>query len=302
MKLPSILSPLILFPFKCQGTYTIISYDKETGNVGGSGTTCITGDGAQVSITYASAPNIGVVAAQSLINATARDIAIQKIKNGQDPSTIISEFQINANIADEQYGIINSKETKGFTGSSCMDWAGDIQGSINGFEYSFQGNILTSDMVGSQASAAFTQERTNIFHNDTLTNDKIKTRGCEMAWRLFNAVQAGGENNQGDSRCSGRAGATSFLRVDLSQDSGVFFTDTPGGTSCFSPSFDDNIPGFMKGMLSFFKSPTNCDFEQRGYSDAFLSIEVGADGDLDPLVELGERFRSWANLNDCWED
>ena len=291
----------MLFPLKCHGTYTIISYDKETGNVGGSGTSCVTGKGAQVSITYASAPNKGVVAAQSLINVTARDIAIQKIKNGENSSSIIDEFQSNTNIADEQYGIIISHETKGFTGSSCGDWAGDIQDSVNGFEFSFQGNILTSDMVGSQASAAFLESNANIFNN-THVNNKIRSRGCELAWRLFHAVQAGGENNQGDSRCEGRAGATSFIRVDLSNDPGVYFDDTPAGTSCFSTSFDKNIPSFMKGMLSFFKSPVNCDFDQRGYPAAYLSIEVGADGDTDPLLKLDKMFRSWAFMNNCVEN
>lgn len=298
-------SSLFLFPFKCLGTYTIVSYDTDTGNVGGTGTTCITEDGIQVSIVYASVPSKGVVAAQSAVNITARDIAIQKIKSGENSSVIIEEFQNNKAIDIEQYGIVTSHENKGYTGSSCSKWAGDIQGQVNGFEFSFQGNILTSNKVGSQASAAFIETKPNAFTNDAFSfDDKINKRGCEMAWRLFHAVQAGEENGQGDSRCEGRAGTTSFLRVDLNngEDTGVFYKDGPGATACLSQTLENNVPNFMKGMLSFYKSPIHCDFTQRGYPKAFLSIEIAADGDSDPLEKLDNQFRSWAKINNCDEE
>jgi len=280
-----------IFPLHCLGTYTIISYDTETGTVGGTGTTCLTNEGSQVSIVYSSLPNKGVVAAQSRLNVTARDIAIQRVKEGENSSEIIDEFQSNTNIDEEQYGILTSSDNKAFTGSACGEWAGNNQGDVNGFKFSFQGNILTSAKVGSQASAAFIETKSYDLRDDEFpTDNQLKKRGCELAWRLFHSVQEGAKNGQGDNRCKGRAGTTSFIRVDLNneQDTGVFYEGEPAATACFS-----------QNSVFKSKSPFNCNFSQRGYPNAYLSIEVAADGNSDPLIKLDEQFRSWAKINSC---
>merc|ERR1711862_1077983 len=66
------------------------------------------------------------------------------------------------------------------------------------------------------------------------SSDRLKKRGCELAWRLFYSLQGGAKNGEGDARCTGRAGTTAFIRVDLNnaQDTGVYFKGKPGEKAC----------------------------------------------------------------------
>jgi len=249
--------------------------------VGGSGASC-TEDGIQISISYASIPGMGVVTAQS--SATSRDIAIQKVYDGESPNFIINYFQTaNKEITLEQYGIITHDAKEYFTGVDSTLWAGAMVGDVNGFEYSFQGNSLTSARAGFQATSAF--EDAN-FKGESAS---VIARGCEMAWRLFRAVQAGGMNGEGDNRCTGRAGTSAYIRVDLNDgiDAGVFYEGNPGETKCYLKS---------RGYDSSF-----CGFTQRA-PHAYLSIEIPTHGDVDPLLKLDELFKAWAETNNCYED
>ena len=105
-----------------------------------------------------------------------------------------------------------------------------------------------------------------------------------MAWRLFRAVQAGGMNGEGDKDCIGFgiAGNVSFMRIDLNdgQDTGVFFEGEPG-VNC----------GDYESIW--------CSFADRGYPNAYLSIEIPVDGNSDPLERLDAEFRDWAEENNC---
>jgi len=280
--------------------HTIVSYDTKTGSVGGAGTTCLAIDGFQLSVAYASLPNKGVVVAQSALNVTSRDIAIQMIKKGATPSAIIQKFQYNMNIDDEQYGIVTSSESKAHTGSINTKWAGDTQGDVNGFKFSFQGNLLTSKKVQSQSYTSFIDN----LDEKSASSDRLKKRGCELAWRLFYSLQGGAKNGEGDARCTGRAGTTAFIRVDLNnaQDTGVYFKGKPGEKACsLKKKKLKRKKKKKKKQKKKIKEPEFCDFKQRGYPNAFLSIEIAADGNSDPLKKLKKRFLSWAKKNNCVE-
>jgi len=80
-----------------------------------------------------------------------------------------------------------------------MPWSGDLQGVDGALTYSIQGNILTSEAVLDQAEEGFLAE------------------GCDLADRLMLALEAGGQNGEGDSRCTpdGIPSDSAFIHVDL---------------------------------------------------------------------------------------
>ena len=148
--------------------HATISCNTKIGNVGGLGASCIE-DYFQSSISYASAPGIGVTSAY---NITSWDVAIQKACR-ESPNFIINYFQANKVITFEQHAIM-SCDSKDFTGLDSDLWAGAMAGDVNSFDYSFQGNSLTSANVGFQAIHAFEDA-------DFKETVGAIEQGCEMA-------------------------------------------------------------------------------------------------------------------------
>lgn len=91
----------------------------------------------------------------------------------------------------------------GYTGNGTTAFAADRQGNVDGFAYSVQGNILTSERVLAQAAHAFEQT------------------GCDLAERLMTALEAGAQGGEGDSRCTphGIPSDSAFLQVESADGS-----------------------------------------------------------------------------------
>ncbi len=182
-------------------TYSIVAVDRATRQVGGAGTSCI--GGQDVYIIYGSVPGAGAVHAQALFSAAGRARALQLLGQGQAPEQIITAITADAfdgNAASRQYGVVDvTGRSAGFTGDSALPFADDVQGTVDTFTYSVQGNILTSNAVLSQARSAF------------------EAPACDLAARLMAALEAGADNGEGDSRCTGDGipSDSAYLQVDL---------------------------------------------------------------------------------------
>jgi uncharacterized Ntn-hydrolase superfamily protein len=188
-------------PAPAAATYSIAAVDRATGQVGGAAASCI---GSQsVRIIYGVAPGVGVVHAQALVNNGGRDQAVSLLTDAVEPATIIeliTAADFDSLAEQRQYGVVSLDGlAAGFTGKDNGDFAGDRQGEDGTFFVSVQGNILTGVDVIDRAAEAFGGD------------------GCDLADRLMLALEAGAENGEGDSRCTGRGvpADSGFIEVDL---------------------------------------------------------------------------------------
>jgi uncharacterized Ntn-hydrolase superfamily protein len=181
-------------------TYSVVAADTQSREVGGAGTSCLTGD--DVYVIYRGVPGRGVVHAQAYYSLNARDRAAELLGEGDTPTAVLDALTLpsfDPNAAIRQYGVVDVHgASAGFTGTGTMPYAGDRQGTVAHFAYSVQGNILTSAKVLEQASAAF--ERS----------------GCDLAEHLLVALEAGANGGQGDSRCTSKSipSDSAFLQVE----------------------------------------------------------------------------------------
>jgi uncharacterized Ntn-hydrolase superfamily protein len=183
-----------------EATYSINGVDRERGEVGGAGTSCV--GQLSVRVIYGSVPGRGVVHAQAQLGGPGRDRAVMLVGMDTDPVAIITAITapgFDGGAQLRQYGIVDvMARTAGFTGNQTGAFAADRQGELGPFAYSVQGNILTSAAVLDNAAAAF------------------EGSGCDLADRLMLALEAGARNGQGDSRCTsgGIPSDSGFIQVD----------------------------------------------------------------------------------------
>jgi uncharacterized Ntn-hydrolase superfamily protein len=181
-------------------TYSIVAADTQSHEVGGAGTSCLTGD--DVFVIYRGVPGRGVVHAQAYYSLNARDRAAELLEEGATPIAVLDAVTLpsfDPKVAIRQYGVVDVRgSSAGFTGTGTMPFAGDRQGTVEQFAYSVQGNILTSAKVLEQAAAAFRQS------------------SCDLAERLMVALEAGAHDGQGDSRCTSKGipSDSAFLQVE----------------------------------------------------------------------------------------
>ncbi|HET6337235.1 MAG TPA: DUF1028 domain-containing protein [Polyangiales bacterium] len=184
-------------------TYSIAATDGSTQQVGGAVTSCV--GSLDLASVYGSVPGLGVIHAQAQLDTRLRgkNRAVELIAQGVAPSDIIAMIaasSLDSGFQSRQYGVVDIQgRADGFTGTAAQAYKNDQQARVGSFAYSVQGNILTSQKVLDQAAAGFEAD------------------GCDLADRLMAALEAGGENGEGDSRCTG-AGIPSdaaFIQVDL---------------------------------------------------------------------------------------
>jgi uncharacterized Ntn-hydrolase superfamily protein len=184
-------------------TYSIAATDSSTQQVGGAVTSCV--GSLDLASVYGSVPGRGVVHAQAQLDTRLRgkNLAIELIGQGVAPSEIIAMITastLDRSFASRQYGVVDvDGRAAGFTGAQAQDYKDDQQARVGSFTYSVQGNILTSQRVLDQAAAGF------------------EANGCDLADRLMTALEAGGKNGEGDSRCTGGGipSDAAFIQVDL---------------------------------------------------------------------------------------
>jgi uncharacterized Ntn-hydrolase superfamily protein len=212
-----------VLPKPALATYSIAATDSQTQEVGGAITSCV--GSLDVGIVYGSLPGVGVIHAQAQLDqrGRAKTRAIELLEQGVDPAAIITEItrrELDSSFASRQYGIVDlSGRAAGFTGEQAQAYKNDQQNKLGTFAYSVQGNILTSQAVLDQAAEAF------------------QTPACDLAERLMRALEAGAENDEGDSRCTGDGipSDSAFIQVDRANQSEPYLQLSIAGTRPVSP-------------------------------------------------------------------
>jgi len=205
-----------------RATYSIVATDSATGQVGGAGTSCV--GTLDVHIIYGGAPGFGAAHAQAFVNEDGRDRAAELLGQGYAPDEVIADITsdlFDPRAADRQYGVVDLEgRAAAHTGADNVDYAAHSVGHAAPYTYSVQGNMITSHTVIASAEAAFL------------------AGGCDLAERLFTALEAGARDGEGDNRCTpnGMPSSSGFIHVDaadgsellhLSVTSTALFTQNP---------------------------------------------------------------------------
>ena len=177
----------ILTMSTAKATWSVVASDAATGEVGGAGTSCV--GGLDLTILFASAPGIGAIHAQALINTQGRDRGAELLANGATPADVIAEItspQFDPSAASRQYGVVDLLgNAAAYTGAQNGDWAGHRTGTDGTFTYSAQGNILTGPEVVERTEQGF-----------------VDPTSCDLAERLMVGLESGAAAGEGDSRCT----------------------------------------------------------------------------------------------------
>ncbi len=139
------------------GTFSILGYDPETGEVGGAVQSRVFSVGNGV--LWAEA-NVGVVATQAIVDVSYGPQALDLLRQGLAPAAIVKQIWENdpdplpGNWTKQgrQFAVMNAKgEYAAFTGPKAPDWAGNRSGKY----CTAQGNILAGPDVVDNMVAAF---------------------------------------------------------------------------------------------------------------------------------------------------
>jgi uncharacterized Ntn-hydrolase superfamily protein len=171
-------------PWQPAGTFSILGYDPETGEVGGAVQSRVFSVGNGV--LWAEA-DVGVVATQAVVDVSYGPQALALLRAGLAPRAVVDSVwrrDPDPRPADwtkqgRQFAVMDARgRVAAFTGSKASAWAGDRQGAF----CSAQGNILAGPQVVDSMVAAFE-----------------RTRGEHLSLRLVAALEAG-QRAGGDTR------------------------------------------------------------------------------------------------------
>jgi len=182
------------------GTFSILGYDPDTGEVGGAVQSRVFSVGNGV--LWAEA-NVGVAATQAIVDVSYGPQALELLRKGMKPADIVKQIwerdpdplPDNWTKQGRQFAVMNAKgEYAAFTGPKATEWAGHKGGKY----CTAQGNILAGPEVVSNMVSAF--ERTS----------------GHLSQRLVAALE-GGQAGGGDKR-----GQQSAALVIVKKDCGVW--------------------------------------------------------------------------------
>lgn len=194
-----------------QDTFSIVAVDPVTGEVGSAGASCLDISWYPSSFYLSNAdflsvliPGRGAINTQAMYDAGNQNNATARMLAGYSPQEIINWLMANDtnNLPqNRQYGIVDlnngTARSKAFTGNSCLDYKGHIEGPT----YAIQGNILLGKKVLDSMEARFNREQGGL--------------ACKLMAALQGAKMVGA-----DTRCAnnGTSALFAFLKVSKSTD------------------------------------------------------------------------------------
>ena len=181
------------------GTFSILGFDPETGEIGAAVESCVfsAGNGPL----WAEA-GVGAVVTQAIVDVSYGPQGLELLRKGMAPKEIIktiwerdpdprpatgpAQNQRNWSKHGRQFAVINARgEVAAFTGPRADPWAGDKQGKY----CTAQGNILAGPDVVSNMVTAFESSEKN-----------AEGQRQHISMRLVAALEAG-QAAGGDTRC-----------------------------------------------------------------------------------------------------
>jgi uncharacterized Ntn-hydrolase superfamily protein len=191
-------------PWQPVGTFSILGYDPETGEVGGAVQSRVFSVGNGV--LWAEA-DVGVVATQAIVDVSYGPQALALLRAGLAPRAVADSVwkrdpdpdPTNWTKQGRQFAVMDARgRVAAFTGPKASTWAGDRQGAF----CSAQGNILAGPQVVDSMVAAFE-----------------RTKGQHLSLRLVAALEAG-QRAGGDTR-----GMQSAALVVVKKGGGVWLNN-----------------------------------------------------------------------------
>lgn len=199
-------------PYDPPGTFSILGFDPQTGEVGGAVQSRVFSVGNGV--LWAEA-NVGAVATQAIVDVSYGPQGLALLKQGMAPEDIIKKILaddpdkgLNGRAwpkAGRQFAVMNAKgEFAAHTGPEASKWAGDKQGKYS----TAQGNILAGPDVVANMVKAF--ESSEFFEDG---------RRRHLSLRLVAALEAG-QAAGGDTR-----GQMSAALLIVKKNAGVWLNN-----------------------------------------------------------------------------
>jgi uncharacterized Ntn-hydrolase superfamily protein len=132
-------------------TFSIVAFDRATADLGVAVASKFPCVGAVVPWARA---GVGAVATQAWANPAFGPEGLELMASGASAADALDRVvHADAGREDRQAGFVDARGgTKSFTGSKCMDWAGDLSGE----HFAVQGNILVGEAVVAGMASAFT--------------------------------------------------------------------------------------------------------------------------------------------------
>jgi len=224
-------------------TFSILAVDTTTGASGAAVASCVPLDVLRQ--VYGVVPGRGALVTQSYLLAGANADALGWLEAGGAPADVLAALldpAYDPDAALRQYSVLDlDGRAARYTGDEALPFAADRGGELDGIVYAIQGNLLTGDEVLAAAEAAF-----------------VDPAHCDLAARLFAALEAGGADGLGDSRCTphGVPAKSALLRVDpAGAPAGSYLAlavESPG-----DPPSDDPIAR-LEGELALFREGHAC--------------------------------------------
>jgi uncharacterized Ntn-hydrolase superfamily protein len=189
------------YPWPPVGTFSILGYDPETGEVGAAVQSRVFSVGNGV--LWAEA-GVGVAATQAIVDVSYGPQALELLRKGMKPADVVKTiWERDPDPQPErwtkqgrQFAVMDAQgRVAAFTGPKATEWAGDRQGQY----CSAQGNILAGPAVVDSMVAAFE-----------------RTKGEHLSLRLLAALEAG-QLAGGDKR-----GMQSAAMVIVKKNAGVW--------------------------------------------------------------------------------
>ena len=132
----------LLWSLLPRGTFSIVAYDPETGELGVAVASRVLAVGY---IVPWAEPGVGAIATQALANVSYGPEGLKLLKEGLSPEEVIQRLtEADTGRESRQIGIVDAQgRSAAYTGSGCQPWAGHRTGP----NYSVQGNILVGPEV-----------------------------------------------------------------------------------------------------------------------------------------------------------
>jgi uncharacterized Ntn-hydrolase superfamily protein len=178
-----------------RATFSIVAVDKNTGEVGCAGASCI----QNAYIIADPIQGLGAINTQALYDAGNHQLAHDRMIAGDTPQQIVEYMQAHdfgGTPEIRQYGVVDlyfGGRSAAFTGSQTLFWAGQRTGP----GYSIQGNILLGEQVVSDMERAF------------LASDN---QGLPLSERLMRTLEAVAYRGA-DRRCTTTSSLTAFIKI-----------------------------------------------------------------------------------------
>lgn len=181
-------------------TYSVLLRNTDSGEMGGAVVSCVGDFDLQAIFGYAR-PAEGdpvVFFTQAWYSESNHAQALTWLDAGEPIDAVLAKLTdptFDADASERQYHFIQADAALTWTGTETLPYAAGLTGSYGPWRYSVTGNILTSAHVLESAERS------------------LQTESGPIEERLLRALEAGNDNDEGDSRCTPLPGDSAYVEV-----------------------------------------------------------------------------------------